>query len=97
MTAGEIQVGPRRARNFAEARSYRDAIRHTCTILLFTEAAADLYAEIRETPAIRSPDAIQLSCAASAGIDLFITNDRGLQRLTVPGIDAIASLDRLSL
>jgi predicted nucleic acid-binding protein len=66
-------------------------------VLPFNEAAADIYASIRENPAIRPPDAIQLSCAAAAGVELFITNDKKLHQLTVPGIHFVTSLDRVPI
>ena len=42
----------------------------------------------RVTPA----DAIHLASAAAAGVDLFLTNDRALQPLLIPGIHFIAGL-----
>lgn len=38
-------------------------------------------------------DAIHLACAASAGIDLFLTNDHRLLPLIIPGIHFIANMD----
>lgn len=38
-------------------------------------------------------DAVHLSCAAAAGMDLFLTNDKALHKLHVPGIHFIAGLD----
>jgi predicted nucleic acid-binding protein len=95
MTLGEVQIGPRRANNHALAATYRDAIERTCTLLSFDTAAANIYAELRENAAIRPPDAIQLSCAAAAGVELFVTNDQSLTKLTVRGIHFVTSLDRL--
>jgi predicted nucleic acid-binding protein len=97
MTLGEIQVGPRRDYDYSRAKMYRDAVHQTCTVLPFNEAAADIYASIRENPAIRPPDAIQLSCAGAAGVELFITNDKNLHKLTVPGIHFVTSLDRVPI
>ncbi|SRR5579875_109797 len=39
-------------------------------------------------------EAIQLACAAAAGMDLFITNDDRLSRKRVPEIKFITSLQR---
>ncbi len=91
-TIGEVQVAPRRKQDHPLAERYASLIRQSSTILVFDEVAADLYSRIRENPAIRPPDAIQLSCASAAGVELFITNDRSLHRLTVPGIHFIAPL-----
>ena len=46
---------------------------------------------------IRPPDAIQLACAAQVGVDLFITNDDRLSRLTIPGIQFLVPLARAFL
>jgi predicted nucleic acid-binding protein len=97
MTLGEVQVKPRQTNNRGVAERYRNVIRQTCTVLPFDSAAADIYAELRATSSVKSPDAIQLSCAAASGVELFITNDRGLHKLTVPGIHFIAPLDRLPI
>jgi predicted nucleic acid-binding protein len=95
MTLGEVQVGPRRAKNRSLAAVYRDAIERTSTIVPFDTAAAEIYAELRENMTMRPPDAIQLSCAAAAGVELFITNDQSLTKLTVRGIHFVTSLERL--
>jgi len=95
MTLGEVQVKPREKKNFAAAERFRNIIRQTCTVLPFDVAAADIYAELRANSSVKSPDAIQLSCAAAAGVELFITNDKNLHKLTVPGIHFVTSLDRL--
>ena len=58
-----------------------------------TAAAAEHYADIRARHRTKSPDAIHLACAASAGVDLFLTNDAAIARLDVPGIRFIAGLD----
>jgi predicted nucleic acid-binding protein len=38
-------------------------------------------------------DSIHLACAASAGIDLFLTGDKQLARLDVPGIQFTADFN----
>ncbi len=95
MTLAEVQIGPRRAKNNALAATYRDAIEQTCTVVPFDKVAADIYAELRENTSIKPPDAIQLSCAAASGVELFITNDQELAKLTVRGIHFVTSLERL--
>jgi hypothetical protein len=45
----------------------------------------------------KAPDAIQLACAAAAGVDLFITNDDRLSRKHVPEVKFITSLERAYL
>lgn len=92
MTLGEIQIGPRRSKNIALADKLRQAVVASSTVVSFDEKAADIYATLRENPAIKPPDAIQLSCAAAWGVELFLTNDAALQKLSVPGIHFISSL-----
>ena len=46
---------------------------------------------------MKAPDAIQLSSAASIGVDLFITNDDRLQNKRVDGIQFIVTLDRVPI
>jgi predicted nucleic acid-binding protein len=58
---------------------------------------AKIYAAIRRDRRLKAPDAIQLASAASAGADLFVTNDARLQGKHVPGIQFIVSLDRVPI
>jgi len=62
-------------------------------IIPYTVDLADSYAQIRARLSVSSADAIHLACAASAGTDLFLTNDNDLVGKFVPGIQFIASLD----
>jgi len=94
MTLAEVQVKALRQGNISLAHSFRDAIRNSSRVVAFDEAAADIYALLRGNPAIKPADAIQLACAAAVGVELFITNDTDLQRLTVPGIHFICSVER---
>ena len=66
-------------------------------LIPFDRACARVYAQLRHDRGIRAPDAIQLSCVAQAGCDLFITNDDRLSRKVVPGIQFITSLARAFL
>ena len=62
-------------------------------IIPFTAETTDLYGQIKGYLGVPSADAIHLACAASAGTDLFLTNDQKLVGKFVPGIQFIASLD----
>lgn len=62
-------------------------------LIPFTVETADRYALIRAKNRVRPADAIHLASAALAGVNLFLTNDRNLHRLVVPGIDFIAGMD----
>lgn len=93
LTVGELLVGPVSDGNEGLARRYELVIEETTTVLPFDLRAAPHFAEIRRDRSIRAPDAIQLACAAAAGTDLFITNDRRLRRKQVRGIEFIQSLE----
>ena len=96
LTMGELLVKPRENGESA-ARDHEMTIRAVATILPFDAASAPHYAAIRADRAIKAPDAIQLACAATAGVDLFITNDDRLSRKYVPGVKFITSLARAYL
>lgn len=62
-------------------------------VIPFTGESADRYGRIRGSLKISSADAIHLACAASAGTDLFLTNNKNLVGKVIPGIQFIAGLD----
>jgi predicted nucleic acid-binding protein len=64
------------------------------SVLPFDRSCARIYARLRQDRGLKSPDAIQLACAANARCDLFLTNDDRLSKRIVPGIQFIASLDQ---
>lgn len=97
MTLGEVQVKPRKQGNVAEAESYRYSISQTASIVSFDTKAADAYALIREQTNVRGADAIQLACASSFGVEIFVTNDLRLHQLSIPGIHFITSLERVPI
>jgi predicted nucleic acid-binding protein len=66
-------------------------------VVSFDRDAARIFAKIRRDRTIKPPDAIQLSCAAAAGANLFITNDARLSQKTVPGVDFIVPLEHVFL
>ncbi len=97
MTLGEILVKPQGELNLAICRKYEETLKATSVIVPFDIEAARHYSEIRQNRGVKGPDAIQLSCAAAAKVDLFITNDDRLQKLHVPGIQFIVPIDRVPL
>lgn len=97
LTVGEILVRPLETGDEQLADQYQHALTAAATILPFDGPAARKFASIRRDRTIRPPDAIQLACAAAAGVDLFITNDQRLSRKVVPGIHFIQSLATATL
>lgn len=95
LTLGEVLVKPLTAGDVGWADRYEKLLNTPgVSVLAFDRSAARIYAQLRQDKTIKPPDAIQLSCAASAKCDLFITNDERLSRKIVPGIQFITSLDR---
>jgi len=96
LTLGELLVKPLE-QGEAAVRDHESTIRQIATVLPFDAACAPRYAAIRADRSIKAPDAIQLACAAAAGVDLFITNDDRLSRKHVPEVKFITSLERAYL
>jgi len=95
LTLGEILVKPLEAGNLALSAKCEAAITASSITVPFDVKAAKIYAQLRSDRTLRAPDAIQLSCAASVGVDLFVTNDARLQGKQVPGIQFIVPLERV--
>lgn len=94
LTLGEILVKPIERGDDSLSLRYEQAISKTAILVPLDSQAAKTYASLRCDRSLRPPDAIQLACAAAAGVDLFITNDASLQSKQVGGIQFIVSLDR---
>lgn len=97
ITLGEILIKPTQAGDAERCRRYERAISSAATLVPFNVKAARHYASIKSSRAVQAPDAVQLSCAASAGVDLFVTNDDRLQNQQVPGIQFIVPLVRVPI
>ena len=97
LTLGEVLVKPAEQGNEALRQRYETVLAQTARLIAFDREAARRYSEIRRNRGIRPPDAIQLACAAQVGVDLFITNDDRLSRLTIPGIQFLVPLERAFL
>ncbi len=97
MTLGELLVKPSKLGQASLVEQYDHAIRTRAQVVSFDAQIAWRYASLRATHTIRNADAIQLACAAHFGVDLFITNDKNLHKLNVPGIGFIAPLERVPL
>jgi predicted nucleic acid-binding protein len=97
MTLGELLVKPTKLGLASLIEQYDRAVRSTAQVINFDAQVAWRFATLRATHNLRSADAIQLACAAHAGVDLFLTNDQRLHSLNVPGIGFITPLDRAPL
>jgi predicted nucleic acid-binding protein len=63
------------------------------SLVPFDAIAAMRFAALRASSRVKSPDAIHLALASSAGADAFITTDDRLSKLAVPGIGLIGDLN----
>jgi predicted nucleic acid-binding protein len=62
-------------------------------MLPFDRRAAHEFAQLRAKHGVKPADAIHLASASSAGIDVFLTNDKNLHKLRVRGIQFIVGLN----
>lgn len=93
-TFGEVLAGVYRKGTADRAQEARRQLqRIVAEVVPFTMDTADRYAQIRGTLGIAPADAIHLACAAQAGTDLFLTNDKRLVGKFIPGIQFVASLE----
>ena len=93
-TFGEVLAGVYRKGTADRAQEARRQLqRIVAEVVPFTMDTADPYAQIRGTLGITPADAIHLACAAQAGTDLFLTNDKRLVGKFIPGIQFVASLE----
>jgi predicted nucleic acid-binding protein len=91
---GEVLVEPLKHKHAALAAKVRQLFDSGgIEMLPFDRQAAELFAQLRSTANVAPADAIHLACAAAAGVDLFLTHDKNLHKLHVPGIQFIAGLD----
>lgn len=95
LTLGEILVKPMERSDVDLCRRYEHAISSAATIVPLDVKAAKIYAGLRLQKSLKAPDAIQLACAATARVDLFVTNDDRLQGKHIDGIQFIVPLDRV--
>ena len=93
-TFGEVLAGAyRRGAQQRADETRSQLLRVLSESVPFTVEVADHYARVRGALGVGAADAIHLACAASAGTDLFLTNDKSLVSKVIPGIQFIAGLD----
>lgn len=94
LALGELLVKPTQVKKTDLARAIREYFQSAeVEVLPFDAQTAETYSEIRAENNVSPAGAIHLASAAQSRTDLFLTNDRRLCRLTIPGIHFIAGLD----
>jgi predicted nucleic acid-binding protein len=91
---GELMVGPVKVNDPAAAAAIQQFFDSDgVTMLTYTAQAIRLFAELRANHGVKALDALHLSVAATSGVDLFLTHDRRLHKVVVPGLPFIAGLE----
>jgi predicted nucleic acid-binding protein len=91
--AGEVLAGPKRTGSTSGVEAVmRFFAGDNIVVLPFTLETADRFATIRAATRVHPADAIHLASAAEANVDLFVTNDHDLRKLSIPGIKFFADL-----
>lgn len=94
LALGEVLAGADKLGGIQSADTLRETIREMdFQYLPFAEKSVAPFSRLRSKEKLKAADAIHLACAASAGIDLFLTGDKHLARLDVPGIQFIAEIN----
>ncbi len=95
LTLLEVLVLPLRVGNQALAGHYESLLTHSRQLRLVEIDRAQLHgaAQLRALHRIRTPDALQLAAALSAGCTAFVTNDRRLPQM--PGLPVLQIQDYL--
>lgn len=93
LAAGELAAGAEKMSPQKAGTVFKVLEEMGFRFLPFDRGAVAPFSKLRAGKRVRSADAIHLACAASAGIDLFLTGDKNLMALDVPGIQFIADFN----
>ena len=94
LAAGEVMAGAERFDQPLKAAAVRETMEEVgFRFLPFDADAMRPFSLLRGREKLKVADAVHLACAASAGIDLYLTGDTQLFRLDVPGIQFIADFN----
>ena len=94
LALGEILAGVERFDQPIKAAAVRETLNEMgFRFLPFDAGAVRPFSLLRGREKLKIADAIHLACAASAGIDLFLTGDKQLVKLDVPGIQFIGDFN----
>ena len=94
LALGEVMAGVLRSNNQEKATTIRSTLDAMgFTYLPFDERAVMPFGKLRGGGKLKIADSIHLACAAAAGVDMFLTGDRQLVGLHVPGIQFIADFE----
>ena len=94
LALGEILAGAEKSPNLQKRQAVQQTLEEMgFSFLPFDAGAVAPFSRLRARRRLKAPDCIHLACAASAGMDLFLTGDKQLTKLDVPGIQFIADFN----
>ncbi len=94
LALGEILAGAQKSPTVEKSQAVRQILEEMgFSFLPFDGGSVEPFSRLRAREKLKAPDCIHLACAASTGIDLFLTADRQLMKLDVPGIQFIADFN----
>lgn len=94
LSLGEVLAGVEKSPQPQKTMAIRETLSEMgFTFLPFDAGAVETFGRLRAKDRLKVADSIHLACAASAGIDLFLTGDARLAKLDVPGIQFIAEFN----
>ena len=95
LALGEILAGAAKSPDPGKTMAVKDTLEEIgFSYLPFDSGSVEPFTQLRAKEELKAADYIQLACAASAGIELFLTGDRQLLKLDVPGIQFITDFNR---
>jgi len=90
LALGEVLAGVAKSPDPAKSLAVRSTLDQLgFNYLPFDGLAVAPFARLRSTSSVSRADALHVSCAAAAHVDLFLTGDSKLVGLNVPGIQFI--------
>jgi predicted nucleic acid-binding protein len=91
---GEVLAGTVRSPDTSKAATIQSTLDAMgFSYLPFDERAVMPFSKLRGEGKLKIADSIHLACAAAAGVDMFLTGDRQLVGLHVPGIQFVADFE----
>lgn len=95
ITLTEVLTQPIKARNTEVEKAYRSILSKSenFTLLPVRLSTAERAASLRAKYNLRTPDALQVATALESGCQAFLTNDRGLLRITETRILVLDDLE----
>ncbi|HUX27482.1 MAG TPA: PIN domain-containing protein [Terracidiphilus sp.] len=94
LALGEVMAGAEKTQWPRKALTVTEVVKEMgFSFLPFDGGAVTPFSTLRARQKLKIADSIHLACAASAGIDLFLTGDKQLTKLDIPGIQFIADFN----